>query len=56
MRDSVVRLEGTTLEILQPGDPVDLLRAACDAVWDSGAAIFALTVPEQLHAPVGGRA
>lgn len=56
VRDSVVRLEGTTLEILRPGDPVDLLRAACDAVWDSGAAIFALTVPEQLRAAVGGRA
>ncbi|MFC4245020.1 HAD-IIA family hydrolase [Gryllotalpicola reticulitermitis] len=48
--DAAVRLNGTTVEIARAGDSsVDLLRAACRAIWDSGLAIYALDVPERLY-------
>jgi hypothetical protein len=28
---------------------VDLLRAACEAIWGSGRAIYGLDVPERLY-------
>lgn len=48
--DAAVRLNGTTIEVAREGnDPVNLLRAACNAIWDSGIAIYALDVPERLY-------
>ncbi|GAA4153514.1 HAD hydrolase-like protein [Gryllotalpicola daejeonensis] len=48
--DAAVRVNGTTVEIVREGsDPLNLLRAACRAIWDSGLAIYALDVPERLY-------
>jgi HAD superfamily hydrolase (TIGR01450 family) len=48
--DAVVRVNGTTVEIVREGDDeLNLLRAACRAIWDSGLAIYALDVPEKLY-------
>ncbi|MEI5585376.1 MULTISPECIES: HAD-IIA family hydrolase [unclassified Agromyces] len=45
-----VRVQGRTVEIERDGDdPLDLLRAACLAIWECGTAIHALHVPEQLY-------
>ena len=50
VRSARVRLSGVQLEILEEGtEPLDLLRAACAAIWASGLAIWALTVPEKLY-------
>lgn len=47
---AAVRVDGTTVEIVRDGDsPIDLLRAACQAIWGSGLAIYALDVPERLY-------
>jgi hypothetical protein len=44
-----VRIRGDAVEITKEGDsPVNLLRAACAAIWNSGRAIYGLDVPEQL--------
>jgi len=48
--DAAVRIDGTTVEIAREGsDPLNLLRAASHAIWDSGLAIYALDVPERLY-------
>jgi len=48
--DAAVRVNGNTVEIVREGDDsLDLLRAACRAIWDSGLAIYALDVPEKLY-------
>jgi HAD superfamily hydrolase (TIGR01450 family) len=48
--DAAVRVNGTTVEIVREGDDeLNLLRAACRAIWDSGLAIYALDVPEKLY-------
>lgn len=48
--DAAVRINGTTVEVAREGDgKIDLLRAACRAIWDSGLAIYALDVPERLY-------
>lgn len=48
--DSAVRVNGATVEIVREGsDRLNLLRAACRAIWDSGLAIYALDVPERLY-------
>ena len=45
-----VRVTGRTVEIERDGDdPLDLLRAACHAIWECGTAIHALQVPERLY-------
>ncbi|MFD4423164.1 HAD-IIA family hydrolase [Agromyces sp. NPDC058484] len=45
-----VRVEGNRVEILADGDGgLDLLRAACAAIWSSGTAIHALDVPARLY-------
>jgi HAD superfamily hydrolase (TIGR01450 family) len=50
VRGAAVRVDGTTVDVVRDGDdPVDLLRAACHAIWDSGVAIYALDVPERLY-------
>jgi len=51
VRNSVVRLSGTKVEIVHDGDSsIDLLRAACAVIWESGMAIHVLDVPERLYA------
>jgi HAD superfamily hydrolase (TIGR01450 family) len=48
---STVAIEGNVVRILSDGDDeLDLLRAACAAIWDSGRAIYGLEVPERLYA------
>lgn len=46
---SRVRMDGHIVEIVREGDdPLDLLRAGCRAIWDSGLAIYGLKVPDRL--------
>ncbi|GAA1057597.1 haloacid dehalogenase [Agromyces luteolus] len=50
VRGSEVRIEGRRVVIERDGDdPLDLLRAACAAIWENGTAIHALEVPERLY-------
>lgn len=50
VRDARVRVEGSTVVIDREGaDELDLLRAACAAIWDSGTGIHVLEVPERLY-------
>lgn len=46
--DAVVRVTGSELEILRDGNRLDLIRAACAAVWDSGVTAYALRIPDVL--------
>jgi ribonucleotide monophosphatase NagD (HAD superfamily) len=47
---STVRVHGAEVEITKKGDGgIDLLRAACAAIWASGRAIYGLNVPESLY-------
>jgi hypothetical protein len=43
-----VRREGATLTV-EAGEGIDLLRAGAAAIWNSGAAIYALDVPAELY-------
>jgi glycerol-1-phosphatase len=43
---AVARVNGIALEVLKPGDPIDLLRAAAEAVWSSPVSAYALRVPD----------
>jgi HAD superfamily hydrolase (TIGR01450 family) len=43
---AVARVAGTALEVLRAGEPIDLLRAAAEAVWRSSVGIYALQVPD----------
>lgn len=46
-----VRMDANRVTVVAPGDdPLNLLRAGCQAIWRSGLAIFALQVPEELYA------
>lgn len=46
---SSVRMDGHVVQVVAEGDaPLDLLRAGCAAVWQSGLAIYGLKVPEIL--------
>ena len=48
--DARVRIDGNRVVIVSEGDSgIDLLRAACAAIWQSGTAIHALDVPAQLY-------
>ncbi|GAA1785641.1 HAD-IIA family hydrolase [Agromyces lapidis] len=50
VRDAKVAVEADRVEILSDGgDSLDLLRAACAAIWSSGTAIHALDVPTRLY-------
>ncbi|MCX7521347.1 HAD-IIA family hydrolase [Microbacterium sp. STN6] len=50
VRNATVRVAGNLVEIVKDGDSsIDLLRAACAAIWESGQAIYALDVPERLY-------
>lgn len=46
--EALVRINGTTIEILREGKPIDLVRAACAAVWESGTSAYALQIPDLL--------
>ena len=47
---AVVRRTGEVLEVVTSGDrPIDLLRAGAASIWESGLAIYALTVPSELY-------
>jgi len=49
--DARVRIDGRRVVIVSDGDGgLDLLRAACAAIWQSGTAIHALDVPASLYA------
>ncbi len=45
-----VRMRAHVVEIVKrDGTPLNLLRAACLAIWESGLAIYGLDVPEELY-------
>jgi glycerol 3-phosphatase-2 len=45
-----VRLVGNDIQIVKRGDSeLDLLRAACAMIWNSGRAIYGLNVPTELY-------
>lgn len=47
--DARVRMDGHIVQVVREGtDPLNLLRAACSAIWASGLAIYGLKVPEIL--------
>lgn len=49
--EATVTIDGNDVRILHEGnDELDLLRAACAAIWNSGRAIYGLEVPERLYA------
>jgi len=43
---AVARVHGTALEVVKPGEPIDLIRAAAEAVWSSGVGVYALRIPD----------
>jgi len=46
-----VKLDGNRVEVVAEGDAgLDLLRAACATIWESGKAIHVLDVPARLYA------
>lgn len=48
-----VAIRNGRVEVEAEGDrPIDLLRAACGAIWGSGTPIYALDVPERLYRSV----
>lgn len=50
VRGARVRKQGMEIVIEREGDDeLDLLRAACGAIWDSGLAIYGFNVPERLY-------
>lgn len=50
VRGATVKKVGMDLVIVSRGEnKLDLLRAACQVIWDSGLAIFGFTVPEELY-------
>ncbi|BDZ53384.1 HAD-IIA family hydrolase [Agromyces marinus] len=44
-----VRVDGRRVVVEREGEGIDLLRAACVAIWECGTAIHALDVPERLY-------
>ncbi len=50
VRGARVRKQGMDIVIEKEGDnDLDLLRAACQVIWDSGLAIYGFNVPERLY-------
>lgn len=43
---AVARVSGTALEVVKAGEPIDLLRAAAEAVWRSSVGVYALRIPD----------
>nr|WP_150308740.1 HAD-IIA family hydrolase [Planctomonas psychrotolerans] len=49
---SVVSIRGDRVHVVQRGrSTIDLIRAGCAVIWNSGRAIYGLEVPESLYAP-----
>jgi glycerol-1-phosphatase len=46
--DALVRIRGAEVDIVKDGHPLDVIRAACAAVWDSGTSAYALRIPDVL--------
>jgi HAD superfamily hydrolase (TIGR01450 family) len=46
--DALVRVRGGEVEILHEGARIDMVRAACAAVWESGTSAYALRIPDVL--------
>lgn len=46
---AVARVQGQDLQVVHDGDPVDLLRACCSAVWSAGVGAYALRIPEAVR-------
>jgi glycerol-1-phosphatase len=48
--DAVIRKAGNAISVARSGSrSIDLLRAGCTAIWDSGQPIYALDVPTELY-------
>ena len=47
--DASVRRDGENLTVQTPGTPINLLRAGCAAIWNSGVAIYGLRVAPELY-------
>ena len=47
--DASVRRDGENLTVVTPGTPINLLRAGCAAIWNSGVAIYGLRVAPELY-------
>jgi HAD superfamily hydrolase (TIGR01450 family) len=48
--NATVRIVGNDVQVTAEGDSeLDLLRAACAVIWNSGRAIYGLEVPERLY-------
>ena len=47
--DSAVRRDGENLTVQTAGTPINLLRAGCAAIWNSGVAIYGLRVAPELY-------
>jgi glycerol 3-phosphatase-2 len=43
---AVARVDGIALEVVKAGEPIDLLRAASEAVWSSNVSAYALRIPD----------
>ena len=43
---AIARVTGVDLEVVRAGEPVDLVRAAAEAVWSSGVSAYALRIPD----------
>lgn len=47
---AVVTVTGTTVRLTRRGAPIDVLRAAAEAVWSAGVPIYALDIDPELYA------
>lgn len=47
---AVARVRDAALEVVRDGEPLDLLRAASQAVWRSGVSAYALRIPDAVLA------
>jgi glycerol 3-phosphatase-2 len=47
--DATVRRDGENLTVQTAGTPINLLRAGCAAIWNSGVAIYGLRVAPELY-------
>jgi glycerol 3-phosphatase-2 len=47
--DATVRRDGENLTVQTSGTPINLLRAGCAAIWNSGVAIYGLRVAPELY-------
>jgi glycerol-1-phosphatase len=45
---AVARVDGVSLEVVKAGEPIDLLRAASEAVWSSPVSAYALRIPDSV--------